>query len=256
MIVATHFQRFGDLTPRPYFETFRGVKPRKIALILRPQKFHRFFVGPNIPQIGGTAVWSELGPFLSEYPWRRKDMVGLHHYRCALDLLEDSSSLLVSFEMRNKFLRKQRRAFKDIVPNAVYVGNPMVFEKSAWEQFEECWDVHRNLMPLLEMACSELDLYLGLAKGQSEMILKSKNRLFARNLFIGPTDFALLWARFLIDFMPKLQQKRPGDADERWGAFILERMFSVLIEHNLENQAFQIITKPVIYFENEKISYL
>lgn len=249
MVVATHFQRFGEATPRPYFETFRGAKPRKIALKLRPKKFHKFFVGPNIPQDGGTAVWSELGPFLADYPWPRKDMVGLHHYRCALNLLDDSSPRSISIGTRNQFLEKQRRAFRHIIPNAIYVGNPIVFEKSAWEQFEECWDVHRNLMPLLGMACKELDLYLGLSVGHSEKILKSKNRLFARNIFIGPKNFAVLWAGFLMDFMPKLLRERPSDVDERWGAFILERMFSVLIEHNLEEGAFQVITKPLVYFE-------
>lgn len=246
--VATHFQRSGSLLKLPFREVFRGPAPRFIARVAQPHKFYKYFTRKNLPASLPHETWSELGALLSGYPWSREDIVGLYHYRCGLDLTQASNTSLLPAGERNAFFEAQSRFMQTDVSNTLYVGEPLTFKVSSWQQFLDCESQTKNLEELLEASCLKFDELLGREPGYSATKLKTSNAFYSRNLFVGPRAFANSWCEKTIRIIEFLSSRKPDDVDARWGAYIIERLFSVFIEHSISAGDYSLETRRVVFF--------
>lgn len=247
IVIATHLERSGPLLQSPFREVYRGKKPPFLSLTFQKEKHYRYFVGANLPKGVDAESWSELGAFLSIWPNRSLDAVGLFHYRCTLSLSQKLDSTWLDFRARSLFYEQQADYGSSYAKDILFVPDPLVFETSAWEEFAN-GDAHIGLLPLLEEACALLDGLLEVDLGFSENTLKDNNFLFARNLFFGPAKIGRLWAGHLGTLMRFLSTRRPEGCDPRWGAYILERLFSVFVTHCELNNIVPVVRKQTVFF--------
>jgi len=159
-----------------------------------------------------SVTWSEYAAFLSVYPTH--PMFGLESYRCTFKNYTESKINVTSVE----------------------------FPTSCYEQFKTH---HASLAEILLLTS---DYFKSLTNIDAICTLKNSNVLHHRNMFYAPRAFAIEWqylATKLITFMDRLQV---DTETERWGAFILERLFSTFVDTHIY------VVQECVYTKEIKVS--
>lgn len=236
IVVAGHQKVNAEDLGYPYMEVYRSEDK---SLPNRATKVD----GVNSP----TISWSEYAQFFYAFPLPETVRTfGFIHYRSMLDLRQENSHMSsLPYSQRKEFAQKQLDSINHY-NDRVVIGMPLTFPCSSWQQFVDC---HPKCEPALKDACKFFDSMFSEFNINSENILKSNNFLYSRNMFISPVWFANKWSKIALDIVKYLDDKKPEGADDRWGGFILERLFSVYVHINMHSNPNLVVQKPIVFFE-------
>lgn len=236
IVLAGHLsQKFGDV-PSPFYEVIRTKRKH----YLRRKKFVSHIVGSRFD----PEKFSEYPVFWAMFPLPKDiDCVGLFHYRCILNLAPDvEDDTTRSMVDREKELAYQS-GFLETFKSVLAVSKPLDFTSqgmSDWEQLLFCIpDIESDLLRM----CDIFDSITGLS---SEKFLKKTSRLYSRNIFVGPSEFANSWNEISLRVLKGLNESEFESKYDRPGGYILERLFSVYVENwKLTNK---VIERPFVWF--------
>jgi len=242
IVVASHETTGLDL-PYPYYEMVRTD-----SYDLSANK-HQVISLKDLP--GPTLPWSEYAQLFTSFPLSTGiETYGLMHYRCAINF--ESEETLDVFSNRVDFFKRQV-SYMNMYYDQIVVGSRLNFPVSAWDQY--C-HFHRPHEPLLEFACNE---FFDATGYDAQTHLRSETFLYPRNMFVAPVNFAQRWhdvslkvAKYL-DTLDSPSKTATGGIEgyqvDRWGGYILERLFSVFVHNETK---LEVVEKPLIYFtENQ-----
>ncbi len=201
-------------------------------------------------------VWSEVAVFLNLLDFSRNStFVGLQHYRRFFLLDETSKYDLVSTPMwkRNEIVESGISKL-NLNPKDVIVPSKWKMDNNAWDQFV---NNHPMLENLLTQGTHELDLLLKPIFGEidSQAILKDSYFLFPYNMFIGHSDFYSEWKSILCPIIEKMEVLADDSKEtngNRWGGYLVERLFSVFVTLSQSQQRWNIIEKSVLHFDSSE----
>lgn len=199
---------------------------------------HNFYKVKGLP--GPALTWSEYAQFFNSFPVNKHvETYGLVHYRCTLNFESDETAM--KFPERNDFFKRQVNFF-DEYKNKIVVGNKLQLKTTAWEQY--CLPgEHAANIPIMEEACKK---FYELTSYDAKQHLQSVNYLYSRNIFISPVDFAARWYKIALEIATYMNLlDSPHKTNDRWGAFILERLFSVYVSFERE---YEIVERPLVFF--------
>jgi hypothetical protein len=197
-----------------------------------------------------TLTWSEYPAFYSVFPLPDNiRFFGLNHYRCTLDLTNNNDNTFY-YDKRYDFYMSQVQELDNYMDKIV-IAKKQYFKTSLWNQLN--WYIKNSKnMDVLSPTCSFFDQII-----KEEFVVNSKNLLqtsrewYSRNLFMGEVNFANRWYYIsyeLIKFLDQFDGKI--FVDPRWGAYIVERFFSLYVML-LKNQMPQkVIDRQIIWFHN------
>jgi hypothetical protein len=201
-----------------------------------------------ISKISGSNLdpekFSEYPAFWSMFPLAQNiECAGLFHYRCILDLsgkhTEDTSR---SMNHRKDELAIQSQ-YLESYTFVIAVSRPLNFETvglSNWDQLLFCIpDIEFDLLKM----CKIFDSITGLS---AEIMLKSTSKLYARNMFFGPVEFANCWNKVSFEVLKRLKETKFRSESDRPGGYILERLFSVYLEN--WKLTHEVVERPYIWF--------
>lgn len=230
IVIASHEKTGADL-PYPYYEMVRTD-----AYDLSVNK-HQVTNINDLP--GPTLPWSEYAQFFTSFPLSEgTEMYGLMHYRCAINFESKDTSDL--FSNKVEFFKRQV-PYMDEYQDRVVVSNRLKFDCSLWDQYL-MW--HRHNEPLLVQACNK---FFDLTGSDAQKYLSTETSLYARNIFLAPVDFAQRWHYVSLKIAKYLHAADEAyKTNDRWGGFILERLFSAFVHYETE---FDVVEKPLIYFK-------
>lgn len=243
VVVAAHARRAARKLSSPYREIYRGKEHVE----------NGFDYGVEFLPFSELQLetWSEYSALLSvveEIP--NFEVIGLMHYRCVLDLNEIyGQATILPWKTRKSFLDSQVNQIYDLGRSNLIVSVPHEFETSAWDQFQTALPAHRNLGELFEETCKYFDLICDLELGTTRYLLESNFKLVSRNLFVGPSEVIEDWLSKVILLINFLEARVPSEADSRWGAYIIERLFSVYVWTVEEKLPGFVQYRPLTYFE-------
>lgn len=188
--------------------------------------------------------FSEYPAFWSIFPLEQDiECAGLFHYRCILDL----SGKYTEDISRSMIHRKDEIAiqsqFLELYTFVMAVSRPLNFAtvgQSIWDQLLFCIpDIEFDLLKM----CKIFDSITGLS---AEIVLKSTSKLYARNMFFGPVQFANCWNEVSFGVLKGLKETKFRSESDRPGAYILERLFSVYLEN--WRLTHEVVERPYIWF--------
>lgn len=236
IVVAGHMKVNAEELDGSYMEVYRSES----------EEFkHRvyFIDGVDSPSI----TWSEYAQLLYALPLPEDvDTFGFMHYRSMLDLTRTYSNLqTISFSLRKHFSEVQESEV-DKYAGKIVVGEKLQFPNSAWQQFVDC---HPNSEKMLWLACKKFDTMFD--SMDSESVLKSRSYIYSRNMFVAPAWFANSWGKISLDVIKYLDENAQDGCEERWGGFILERLFSVYVDMLSRLDSSSVIERPVVFFEEK-----
>ena len=195
----------------------------------------------------GTA-WSEYGPIFEnpEHISNQRAGISLVHYRCILKPMRLIPNRL-PFKFRSAVLRMSSFMLR---PNKTktYVGTRFRLHTNVWDHFVL---PYAHLETIMVAGARELDRIMGFPPGRSEELLKATNLMYPRNIYSAHQDFALEWLQISFAIAKHLDQLFPEPRDDRWGGFVLERLFSVFVQQKNESGAIQVIEKDLVYFARD-----
>jgi hypothetical protein len=171
-------------------------------------------------------VWSEYAAwFENSRFFAGKEITGLFHYRCALNLAPVPFSTFPS-SLMSRFLKWQYQLVRK-QQNFLFVGEPNRTDHSVWQQF---MDAHPESIHILKAACDIYDIEVGLSRESSETRLKSMHSYYPRNIFLTDTNFSDEWLSHSYKIATQLDLRFEVTPDNRWGGFVLERLFTLFVE--------------------------
>jgi len=231
IIIASHKTTGADL-PYPYYEMVRTD-----AYDLSINK-HQVTSIDNLP--GPTLPWSEYAQFFSSFPLSEEiEMYGLMQYRCAINFESEATSDV--FSNKVEFFKRQV-SYMDEYYDRVVVSNRLNFDCSLWDQYLT-W--HRRNAPLLVQACGQ---FFDITGNDAQRYLSTESSLYSRNIFLAPVDFAQRWHDVSLEIAKYLHATdNEHKTNDRWGGFILERLFSAFVHYETE---YDVVEKPLIYFKD------
>lgn len=243
VVVAAHTKRTAPQLSSPYREIFRGEDHVENGF------------DHGVAYLPYTSIrletWSEYSALLAvveEFP--NYEVIGLMHYRCVLDLnVMHGQASILPWKTRNSFLKSQVDQIYDLGRSSLIVSIPHEFETSAWNQFHSALPAHRNLGALFEETCLYFDSICDFELGTARYFLESNFNLISRNLFVGPRQLIEDWISKVILLINFLEVRAPSEADSRWGAYIIERLFSVYVWALKEKLPGFVEYRPMTYFE-------
>ena len=230
IVIASHTKTEADL-PYPYYEMVRtdnydiSVNKHQVTSI------------DDLP--GPTLPWSEYAQFFTSFPLSQGiETYGLMQYRCAINFESNATSEL--FSNKVEFLKRQV-PYMDEYHSRVVVSNRLKFDCSLWDQYLT-W--HRSNAYLLVQACGQ---FFDITGKDAHKYLSTESSLYSRNIFLAPVDFAQRWHDLSLKIAKRLHAADEAHkTDDRWGGFILERLFSAFVHYETK---FDVVEKPVIYFK-------
>jgi hypothetical protein len=199
---------------------------------------NEFYKVKGLP--GPALTWSEYAQFFNSFPLNENiEIYGLMHYRCALNF--KSNKVKMNYSERDRFFRKQSDLF-DKYKNKIVVGTKLQFTTTAWDQYCSPSE-HAANIPIMEKACEK---FYELTGYDAKQHLQSTNYLYSRNIFISPPDFAVRWYKISLEIATYMNlMDSPHKTNDRWGGFILERLFSVYVSFERE---YEIVERPLVFF--------
>lgn len=171
-------------------------------------------------------VWSEYAAW-----WENSDIAmnatttGLYHYRCVLNLDRISFDALPRHFLKGQLDRQKKNLDRD--NHFLIVGNPNIVEGNVWEHF--CLS-HPESEKLLSIACEFYDEITVKKKGTSLLRLKRTNSYYPRNIFVTNSSFGKQWLLISFNIAQMLDQTNENKPTNRWGGFILERLFTLYVD--------------------------
>lgn len=184
-------------------------------------------------------LWlSEYGAYLEDF--REERIYGLMHYNCFLNFLSDKEEQ-VSFVLRKPVTDQMYQTYANMSvwldsTEKVILANPHITGCSNWDQFVSC---HRDLEQALFEACKLYKLYTGT---DAEHKLRYGYELYYRNIVLGSSKLISNWLFIARTIVNDMRQWNISTTHDRWGGYILERLFSVHFEPHKSS------TKPLVYF--------
>jgi hypothetical protein len=109
-------------------------------------------------------------------------------------------------------------------------------------------DAHPESIHILQAACEIYDTEVELSKETSEARLKSKNYYYPRNIFLTDTSFFEEWLSHSFRIAKKLDARFDNTPDNRWGGFVLERLFTLFVEDFTVDREISFRTFQQTYF--------
>jgi FtsZ-binding cell division protein ZapB len=246
IVVASHQEAsFRNLKP-PYSEVcvnFQSIRPYGYS----------HYVTMSSSGLRFPDEWSEVAILLllDSFVGEAK-FVGLQHYRrffsLDLQILEPIISLPRS--ARNEFVENQIQKLTKL-EEIVVIPQKWEFTESVFDQFVTC---HPNLEDLLLFTLEELDSVLSPIFGEVStlQLMIEKSTLHPFNMFLGPREFHSEWSSVLRSLIPKVEEyaeRFQGQLGERWGGYIVERLFSIYITLCQQSNRWCFIEKPVVLFD-------
>ncbi len=195
-------------------------------------------------------VWSEYSTLFENYQdFNDAEIVGVYHYRCILNLQKIPTDCLPRFVMPF-LLRRQVKVFNNL-KNEIVVGKPNVSKLSLLADFES---LHPKFLSALEDACNEYDKITDRSNSSYQTLATTKD-FIPRNIFISKGVFAREWICLAHQIAVKLDIKYGGtfQNDERWGGYVLERLFSVFVFDYSKSNRVEIKFVPHLYLEKNSI---
>jgi hypothetical protein len=212
--VVGHHQNYGKLPSN--FEYIKRISDTSLLpSINTTHKFH-----------SPSYVWSEYAAW-----WENSDIAmnatttGLYHYRCVLNLDPISFDALPRHFLRGQLARQKKHLNRDT--HFLIVGNPNIVEGNVWEHF--CLS-HPESEKLISIACEFYDAITEKKKGTSLLRLKSTNCYYPRNIFVTNSSFGKQWLQISFKIAEMLDQTSEPKPTNRWGGFILERLFTLYVD--------------------------
>ena len=197
-------------------------------------------------------AWSEYAAWFEnpELTQNSENCVGLLTYRCTLSPFIFFPRVL-PFKLRHFVLQIVHKVLVN-EKQVFYVGKPLKLTPNVWEHFVTPYQQFEEIM----LAAAEVyDQIMGNSKDFSRETLNSTTLMYPRNIFIGPKDVADEWLQTSFAIAKKLDQLFPEPKDDRWGGYVLERLFSLFVLQLKQNNRIRVVQKPLLYFSNEKSSY-
>jgi len=191
-----------------------------------------------------SLVWSEYSAwFENQIIFEGEEITGVLHYRCILDLNGFRFNEL-PFQLRRVLL--QQLKFKiSRLENFIIVGTPLNTPLGIWQQYQDC---QPDSIEALEFACLEYDNIVGRAEGTTLDRMKNSSKFITRNIFISDTSCAIEWSHIALEIAKKLDLTFAGKFKDRWGGFVLERIFSIFIEDYVTSRKINLIHARHLYF--------
>ena len=237
--IASHKNMSYQKLDAPYKEIYRVEKGNSESF----DNYIDEIDGLNHPLL----VWSEYPAFMKSFPLPEDiKTFGLMHYRCLLGLDPHLSGSVINKNFYERYdFAKHQLSFLSMYSNKLVVGEPLnwtFWGVTAWQQFKDC---HGDAIDSLELACSVFDSLTGL---KSKEILNTKTVLYSRNIFLAPVEFANEWYRIAYEVMKVLDKSEITTKADRWGGYILERLFSVYVVSNMVSRKYEVIVRPLVFF--------
>jgi hypothetical protein len=237
IILAGHLQKEFGSVPYPFYE------------VVRTNKKHKSRKKNYVSSISGSKYdpekFSEYPALWSAFPLRKNiECFGLFHYRCILNLSPNhGADSLESMNLREQVLSAQSE-FVGQHRDVLAVSKPLDFtfqKMSNWDQLLFCIpDIEFDLVRM----CKVFDSITGLS---SEAVLRETAKLYARNIFVGPIQFANSWNRVSFEVLKGLKESEFASNCDRPGGYVLERLFSVYVEN--WKLTHEVVERPYIWFE-------
>jgi hypothetical protein len=191
-----------------------------------------------------SLVWSEYSAWFENVKiFEGKKITGVLHYRCILDLNGYRINVL-PFQLRHVLLQ-QFKANISRLENFVIVGLPMNTPRGMWQQYQ---DSHPDSIEALEFACIEYDKIAGYNEGTTLGRVRNNSQFVVRNIFISDTNCALEWSSISLHIAKNLDLTFKEAFKDRWGGFVLERIFSIFIEDFVKSRKVNLIHAQHLYF--------
>ncbi len=189
-------------------------------------------------------VWSEYGAwFENSSILNDADITGLYHYRCALNLFSKPIDDL-PINLRYIFLKFQIPKLHEY-RNTLAVGEPNFVPEGVWGQF---LSAHPESEEILLSACKHYDSLLNHSPGSAIARITQSNFYYPRNIFVSDTKYGKAWMDLSFKLAVALDTEFPAAPNNRWGGFVLERIFSLFVEDFAEENDIAIKTFKQIYF--------
>jgi hypothetical protein len=246
VVVASHQEPiFRNLKP-PYLEVCVDLKTN------RPFGFSHY-VTKSMSSLKFPEAWSEIAVLL-EFDAFIGDskIVGLQHYRRFFSFNTEIIGAIDSrpASERNEYVENQMQSLLEI-ERQVVIPRKWEFPENVFEQFVLC---HPMLEELFLFTLKEFDKLLRPFFGTHSTldIMQQKNFLYPLSMFIGPREFYSEWISILNSLIPKVEEhstKFDGQLGERWGGYIVERLFSIYITLCQATKRWSFIEKPVVIFD-------
>lgn len=189
-------------------------------------------------------MWSEYSAWFENPELATNSRItGLYHYRCVLNLSSRRYSSLPRC-VRYPFLIIQRLSLKRLKVFLI-VGEPNLVEVSVWNQFQEA---HFESENLLTAACSFYDSFVESKKEPAELRLRSMKKYYPRNIFVTDSHFGKEWLNLSYELARALDDTVKNLPNNRWGGFVLERIFSLYVEDFLDENKVGFLLAQQTYF--------
>lgn len=189
-------------------------------------------------------VWSEYGAwFENSSILTNVDISGLYHYRCALNFFSWSLRDLPT-NLRYAFLKLQIPKI-DAYQNFLAVGEPNFVQEGVWGHFLAAHPESENI---LVSACNYYDSILKHPQGTAESRIIQSKFYYPRNIFVSDTNFGKVWMELSFKIAVALDTEFPNAPNNRWGGFVLERIFSLFVEDFAAENEITIRTYQQVYF--------
>lgn len=184
------------------------------------------------------AAWFENSKILDEC-----EVKGLAHYRCVLNLYKFNLGYLPVFA-RYIFLKIQAHKYKKI-SNVLIVGVPNKTKYSVLDQFSSS---HPESIEILMEACKIYDELIGIGSKQSILRLEEMVEYFPRSIFLTDSNFYSDWLRYSYEIARELDKCILNFPNNRWGGFVLERIFTLFVLDYSRSSNLKIIEAEQVYF--------
>lgn len=228
-----------------------GHDPKKPRL---PQNFvylrrkSDFILYPTLPTLHNfnspSFVWSEFAAwFENSSVVENTGVTGLYHYRCALNLYSRRLNTFPVF-LRYFFLKNQVGILVRKT-NFLIVGEPNQVPETVWGHFQSA---HPESQRILESACKHYDFLTGRDSGSSEIKLRNSQFYYPRNIYVSDTSFGKDWLALSFQLAEILDQEFQETPDNRWGGFVLERIFTLFVEDYAKENKIGIEMAQQTYF--------
>ncbi len=232
IIVVGHEHRH-PIFPLGYRYVTRASE--KLTVLKQGSLYH--FRSPSL-------AWSEYSAFFENSDqFVNKQVTGLMHYRCLLNTISRDFGVM-AYWMRFVLLRSQSKALLRTQPY-IYVGRRNHTNLGVWEQFVEH---HPESEPILRLACLKYDDLTSANPGDSENRLRTLPDYIPRNIFLTNTDFTHWWLDTSISIAIFLDSELEEYPVDRWGGFVLERLFTLGVEDFVRENQIEIKMFQQVYF--------
>jgi hypothetical protein len=191
-----------------------------------------------------SLVWSEYSAWFENMQFLKGgNITGVCHYRCVLNMSRLNLAFL-PFQFRRIVLGKTRSELAKL-QNFLIVGKPISTPTGMWQQFYDC---HPKSISALEFACDKYDELMGAKLSTTFDRMKNETKFITRNIFITDTTFSIKWSQISLEIAKQLDNNFFEEFDDRWGGFVLERLFSLYVEDFVKENNPNLIFANFLYF--------